>query len=1035
MALGRGLSVLINPADVAAVADGVLVNAVWAVGQMVTRPRASRRAAAGMDLAGWMDTERLTREGLPGARLELPGLTDAEAAELETALKRDEVQGALQALLAARLTDAPETDAAQAREIVAARLAARDAVRLAVGGGIASPGGSAGTGAGKLERRSSSSARTAIPGEPAGTGAGSAAVRYAEQLSDYFDDKTSALVATLEGRVGLEGLAQVRAEAYNSRIVALLGTLVDMVAALCHPDRGGADEAEFLRRYRRQVRERHGRLEPPDFERRRRVPVADIYVPTVINQDLHPERNVSPSGPRPSSLTVWDLTARLNRTVLLGDPGGGKTTAANVMADFFASDTGRKVPLLVTLRDYAAKDPPERSVAGHVEQTLATLYQCPAPDGLIERLLLTGRAVVIFDGLDELLDTSRRIEVSARVEQFCAAYPLAPVLVTSRVVGYDEARLDDDQFSCYRLGGFGENEVGEYVRKWFALQEGFSTAEAEAEASAFLTESASIPDLRANPLLLSLMSILYRGEGFLPRNRADVYEQCANLLFRKWDLRRRIHKDLRAGHLVEPAIRHLAWWLFDRENPQSAVTERQLIDETTAFLHGREFESTEEARAAAAEFVEFCRGRMWVLSDAGTTAEGKKLYAFTHRTFLEYFAAAHLATVSDTPEDLAHAIAARVRNAGWEVVGELAIQIKDRTADRGADRIFAALLDTAANEQVRTRQGAYLQMFMAKCLGSSEPSPRIVRRLTQVTLNYLTTGGMASSDPDPLTEMLALSGRNRDLIDDELVNRIADAVASDDPERRTDGMRLVLWIDYITVESSPWHRWVMELAHAYADEISAAADRDVEFRNWAVSCDFISLEQALAMPGGLVALMESVTATIPISLPCYPLTQLKHLNAEPVKHNSEEIRNLTAIGHHLLSQEWPPLLRIRSSNAEYIDPYASPIDYNRTIVKNIYHKMITLPDWNDEQLSLGIATVMCMGIELAGMSASDARPVAGPQESSTGSLLRRYFTCRLTHDADELPDLPVPAQFRQVFRDWAEGRVNFVELADGETEG
>ena len=86
---------VINPADVATIADGLLVNAVWAVGQMVARPRESRRAAAGMETAGWMDTERLTREGLPGARLELPGLTDPEAAELGAALKRDEVQGAL----------------------------------------------------------------------------------------------------------------------------------------------------------------------------------------------------------------------------------------------------------------------------------------------------------------------------------------------------------------------------------------------------------------------------------------------------------------------------------------------------------------------------------------------------------------------------------------------------------------------------------------------------------------------------------------------------------------------------------------------------------------------------------------------------------------------------------------------------------------------------------------------------------------------------------------------------------------------------
>jgi predicted NACHT family NTPase len=102
----------------------------------------------------------------------------------------------------------------------------------------------------------------------------------------------------------------------------------------------------------------------------------------------------------------------------------------------------------VTLRDYAASDPPERSVAGHIEHTLETFYQCPAPPGLVDLLLLTGRAVVIFDGLDELLDTSRRADVTTRVERFCAEYPLAPVLVISRQVGYDQARLDDSHFTC-----------------------------------------------------------------------------------------------------------------------------------------------------------------------------------------------------------------------------------------------------------------------------------------------------------------------------------------------------------------------------------------------------------------------------------------------------------------------------------------------------------------------------------------------------------------------------------------------------------
>ena len=348
------------------------------------------------------------------------------------------------------------------------------------------------------------------------------------------------------------------------------------------------------------------------------------------------------------------------------------------------------------------------------------MYQSLAPDGLVERLLLTGRAVVIFDGLDELLDTSRRRDVSDRVEQFCSAYPLTPVLVTSRVVGYDQARLDDAQFTCYRLGGFGDDEVAEYARKWFRTQEGMPAAEAAAKAVAFLTESANTRDLLANPLILSLMCILYRGSGSLPGDRAGIYARCADLLLRKWDEQRDLYQKLRADHLVEPTLRYLAWWLFTGEDSQAAATEREMLAKTSEFLYGRAYETEDEARVAAREFVDFCRGRMWVFSDSGTTASGEKLYGFTHRTFLEYFAAWHLAVTTDSPEELARILASRIASEGWQVVGELAIKIKGDAIDRGSDRIYVAMLNAVPSPQER----GPLLAFLVTCLQSARPSPR-----------------------------------------------------------------------------------------------------------------------------------------------------------------------------------------------------------------------------------------------------------------------------------------------------------------------
>lgn len=202
-------------------------------------------------------------------------------------------------------------------------------------------------------------------------------------------------------------------------MIAILHAIERHTSALeARPDR--RSEESWLTRYRRHLTEHHGLIDPPDFDRRRRVPIADLYVPPT---------NVPIAETDPSEIDLWTLDEEIDRTVLLGDPGAGKTTTANVLIHHRAQ--GTKVPFLVTLREYAAQDPPEFSVAAFIEHKLDRFYQCLAPPGLIARLLLSGRALVIFDGLDELVDTARRADVTAVIERFCTEYPLTRVLVTS----------------------------------------------------------------------------------------------------------------------------------------------------------------------------------------------------------------------------------------------------------------------------------------------------------------------------------------------------------------------------------------------------------------------------------------------------------------------------------------------------------------------------------------------------------------------------------------------------------------------------
>jgi predicted NACHT family NTPase len=168
--------------------------------------------------------------------------------------------------------------------------------------------------------------------------------------------------------------------------------------------------------------------------------------------------------------------------------------------------------------------------------------------------------------------------------------------------------------------------------------------------------------------MLALMCNIYRGENYIPRNRPDVYEKCAMMLFERWDKSRGIHVPLPFEAHIRPAMMYLANWVYTAETLQGGVTENSLINKATDYLCPKRFEDRDEAESAARKFIEFCRGRAWVFTDTGTTKEGERLYQFTHRTFLEYFTAAHLVRTHATPQSLIDVLLPKIAKREMDVV-------------------------------------------------------------------------------------------------------------------------------------------------------------------------------------------------------------------------------------------------------------------------------------------------------------------------------------------------------------------------------
>ena len=293
------------------------------------------------------------------------------------------------------------------------------------------------------------------------------------------------------------------------------------------------------------------------------MPLSKIYVKARLIREAADQETGHIEG-----CTAAEALAAHLRVVVLGDPGGGKSTLCAWMAHGLAGVAASsrhpfQVPFLVVMREYAQRFEREQmSLARYLEVMIGGRYQIQPPADCVDFLLLNGYAVVILDGLDELLDTALRRRISEAVEAFAHAYPAAPMLVTSRRIGYTQAPLDPVLFTSFRLDDFGPRQVEDYSRKWFSLDSSLPAQQRRELAAGFMSESKFVEELRCNPLMLALMCALYRGDGYIPRNRLDVYERCAVLLFEGWDRQRGIPAPLPFEQHLRPAICHLALWMY-----------------------------------------------------------------------------------------------------------------------------------------------------------------------------------------------------------------------------------------------------------------------------------------------------------------------------------------------------------------------------------------------------------------------------------------------------------------------------------------
>ena len=321
--------------------------------------------------------------------------------------------------------------------------------------------------------------------------------------------------------------------------------------------------------------------------------------------------------------------------VILGDPGSGKSTLLQYLALQWAEEPTEQLPLLVELREYIRDRAQPMSFLEFFHRGTSTIQKLNQEQ--LHKQLESGRALVMFDGLDEVFEPDVRQTVITEIIRFTNTYKKVQVVVTSRIIGYNPERLRDAEFRHLTLQDFEPAQIQEFIEKWHDLALGNDPDKEmlKTRLQTAIADSKAIAELAENPLLLTMMAILNRRQE-LPRDRAELYEQASRVLLYAWDVdykRLKVPPGAIGRREKQAILRQVAYEMQAGEKSlKGNIIEREkLLEVITQFLKEQGFD---QPREKAEIIIQQLRERNFILCYLGDD-----YYGFVHRTFLEYFCA------------------------------------------------------------------------------------------------------------------------------------------------------------------------------------------------------------------------------------------------------------------------------------------------------------------------------------------------------------------------------------------------------------
>ncbi|MCF3597073.1 HEAT repeat domain-containing protein [Planktothrix agardhii 1032] len=458
------------------------------------------------------------------------------------------------------------------------------------------------------------------------------------------------------------------------------------------------------------------------------------------------------------------------KVVLLGAPGSGKTTLLSYFSVIIAQNQSELLglnsevdwlPILIRMRDYARFE--NLSILEYYQQFCHKSLVVPSlPGGFFEHWLEDGRALILLDGLDEIVEDGKRNEIVKKIENFLGRYDQNRVMITSRPAGYRRDFFRAEEFPHYWLQPFDDKKINAFIENWYNSRTP-DPEEAKLRKEDIRKAFEKNPRLQLlarNPLLLTIITLIHRYQAQLPKERYKLYHCAVQTLLTTWDT---TNKQLENHHKLEylknddweDLMQNLAFWIHSHQDGiENNELEGTLIDkdELIKFVANyiketKKIELT-KAKKEAQRFIDFVRDRSGLLNE-----QGRDCYAFVHKTFQEYLCAQKIQREMEEDsynfEIILDAIKNHLHDAHWREV--LLLLVAQQQKKSAAKAIKAVLNNQSEYEQWLHRD----LLFAGSCLAENPKGLNVAdSRLVEDILERLVRLEISKKKANKLNEQL-----------------------------------------------------------------------------------------------------------------------------------------------------------------------------------------------------------------------------------------------------------------------------------------